>query len=206
MMIILISPPTLIPQETQIVEQLFEKGLDTFHLRKPEWTQQALEDYLDKICPTYHSRIVLHQHHSLIEKYVLKGIHFKEADRKAAKNTPSSEPYKSLSKKLTFSTSIHQEEDLYTLEDIFDYVFISPLFESISKEGYTPRRVWDMNLIKPYLQHNAKLIGLGGIDASNLAQVRDWGFDGIALLGAIWQEPDKAVEKWKMCSTALACE
>lgn len=75
MKLILLSHPTKILKEPQLVEALFEKGLEYFHLRKPEYSKEEVEDYLSAIPSKYHSRIVLHSCFELAEKYNLKGIH-----------------------------------------------------------------------------------------------------------------------------------
>jgi hypothetical protein len=67
----------------------------------------------------------------------------------------------------------------------WDYLVLGPVFDSISKPGYTARQ---FDSIPP----NA--IGIGGIQPANAGKVKQMGFRGAALLGAIWQEPSLAVE------------
>jgi thiamine monophosphate synthase len=69
----------------------------------------------------------------------------------------------------------------------YDYVFLSPVFDSISKEGYRAAfsheellRASEAGLI------NAKVIALGGIDATTLPLLKPYKFGGIGVLGAIW--------------------
>ena len=81
-MIVLISPETDIPNEIEILTKLFQEGLGYYHLRKPQKDNVAYRTYLNSIESCYHNRIVLHQHHELINEYNLKGIHFQEQKRK----------------------------------------------------------------------------------------------------------------------------
>jgi thiamine-phosphate pyrophosphorylase len=77
-MIVLISPEEDIKNEMVILNQLFDAGLEFYHLRKPLKNIQEYSAYLNKIEIKYHNRIVVHEFHELINKYNLKGIHFQE--------------------------------------------------------------------------------------------------------------------------------
>ena len=73
-----------------------------------------------------------------------------------------------------------------------DYVFLSPLFDSISKPGY--RSAIDPAEAAERLRRRKGLIvALGGIRPANIARVRRIGFDGAAVLGAAWSADEKAV-------------
>jgi thiamine-phosphate pyrophosphorylase len=67
------------------------------------------------------------------------------------------------------------------------------LFDSISKPGYQAGK--DL-LRRPAGVAPCKLIGLGGIDADTIGQVIEHGWDGAALLGYLWQQPEKAVKRF----------
>ncbi|MCK8495055.1 thiamine phosphate synthase [Spirosoma sp. RP8] len=117
--------------------------------------------------------------------------HLKEADR--LRLFGNEEP---LSEK-PFSTSIHQLNDWPTLAGQVELVFYSPIFPSISKPGYGPtvqlgRLAQQIKLIREQHGHRAlpRLIGLGGISANNVRLVHQAGFDGAALMGALWQSPN----------------
>ena len=42
-----------------------------------------------------------------------------------------------------------------------------------------------------------KIIALGGVSASGIPDVKNYDFDGIAVLGTIWNEPEKAISNFK---------
>ncbi|GAB3974563.1 hypothetical protein GCM10028806_30500 [Spirosoma terrae] len=116
--------------------------------------------------------------------------HLKEADRLRLS------AQEDLKTHLPFSTSIHNLADWPALAGRVELVFYSPLFPSISKTGYAPTVPLD-ELARQVQAIRAKqhqdlprLIGLGGIDATNVSQVRQAGFDGAALMGALWQNHD----------------
>jgi len=67
----------------------------------------------------------------------------------------------------------------------WDFLLLGPAFDSISKAGYKGRSFSD---IPP----NA--IAIGGVTPFNIEKLKELGFCGAAMLGAIWQEPAQAVE------------
>jgi hypothetical protein len=58
-MLIVITPPSSVPQEHTIVRTLFDQGLQRLHIRKPGWSDNAIERYVDGIS-AYRDRIVIH--------------------------------------------------------------------------------------------------------------------------------------------------
>ena len=75
MKLILITTPTYFVEEDKIITALFEEGLDTLHLRKPDTAPMFAERLLTLIPEQYHKRIVVHGHFYLKDEYKLKGIH-----------------------------------------------------------------------------------------------------------------------------------
>ena len=184
-MIVVISSPTSITKEASLINQLFDEGLTIFHLRKPESSSQELVLLLQEINPVYYSKIVLHSHHYLAKSFGINRLHFNEVSRRQliedALETYSTEG-------VILSTSIHSIDDYNQLSDKFDYTFLSPVFDSISKPNYQAQA---FNLKDIHKKMNTKLIALGGIDEITCAKAFEMGFDGIALLGAIWNNEDK---------------
>ncbi len=178
-MLVLIAPEKDIKDELHILNQLFEAGLEYYHLRKPEKDFDAHCAYLDQIDPQYHNRIVVHYFHELVNTYKLKGIHFQEQKRRDHIDNPG-HYFKNLNMfGKTISSSFHELEELAECYFEFDYHLLSPVFSSISKEGYQGRG-FDVNGI------NKVIVGMGGINADNLKQTIDLGFRGIGVLGGVW--------------------
>ena len=72
-------------------------------------------------------------------------------------------------------------------------MFLSPLFDSISKEGYRSRI--DIDSAPERLRgHAGKIVALGGISPSNIARCRTAGFDGAAALGALWHIENGSID------------
>ncbi len=190
MNVIVIANPAVISNESTIINQLFESGLDIFHLRKESCTRAYCKQLISEIDEAYHSRIALHHFHDLTSDFGIKRLHYKEAERKQLQQVKTVFNFKDT----VLSTSIHKLNEINNLSG-FDYTFFGPVFNSISKPGYTG--VLDPDFKLPHSQSGTKLIALGGIDAGNAAKLSSMGFDGVAVLGYIWNDPTKAVRNFK---------
>ncbi|MEA1851330.1 thiamine phosphate synthase [Chryseobacterium sp. MHB01] len=188
-MIIIITPEKIVPNETEVINELFQEGLDLLHIRKPVMNLEEMKDFIQKINSEFHHRLVLHSHYDLAESYNISRHHFREIDR-------HNELYKSLRDK-TISTSVHDIETFNELSENWKYAFISPVFPSISKKGYG-KDSEILNDIKKRDNSNVKLIALGGIHEDNIHIISDSNLDGVALLGAIW-ENNQPIEIFKKC-------
>ncbi|MBE6275246.1 MAG: thiamine phosphate synthase [Bacteroides sp.] len=180
MKLILITPPTYFVEEDKIITDLFEEGLDILHLRKPNTAPMFAERLLTLIPEQYHKRIVVHGHFYLKEEYKLKGIHLN------SRNPQQPNHYKG-----HLSRSCHSLEEVKEYKKSCDYVFLSPVFDSITKKdyhaNYTPdeiRKAHKAGII------DKKVIALGGIDVDNIRQVKNYGFGGAAIMGALWNKFD----------------
>lgn len=178
MKIIVVSSETFLAHEVAAVNALFQAGLQTFHLRKPHSSINEMRFFLQAISTEFHNRIVLHDHFSLLKEFALKGIHINM--RNSIENAPNLEPLQHVSK------SCHSLEELNHVAQ-YNYVFLSPIFDSISKQGYTK------SFSHEELLHakctgiiNEKVIALGGITPENMPQIANYGFGGVAILGSLW--------------------
>jgi thiamine-phosphate pyrophosphorylase len=189
-MILLIAPENDIPNEIEIVHQLFQEGLECYHFRKPTKNYEEHCAYLNQIDSTYHSRIVVHYFHELVNDFDLKGIHFQEQKRRDYIDDPSNyfTGLKMFGK--TISSSFHEPEELEKCSFEFDYHLLSPVFSSISKEGYKGRE-FEVNHIDKII------IGMGGVTTQNLAEFDTLGYKGVGVLGAIWNSKTP-VEDFKL--------
>ncbi len=177
-MIVLISPETTVPQELRILDQMFEEELLCFHLRKPLFSIDEQRKYLDGINNKFLSRIVIHSHHSLRKEYGLRGIHFTEKDRISKEHDFQS--IQTSEKGISFSSSFHHPTDIERSNLNLDYHFLSPVFTSISKKNY-PGKEYNVNHI------DRSIIALGGITIENALRTKGLGYNGIAVLGTVWQ-------------------
>lgn len=91
-----------------------------------------------------------------------------------------------------FKGSCHSFEEVesfnkdVTLSGVEGYCFLSPVFDSISKQGYKAN--FDKEELKNFLKkdRNIKVIALGGVTKENYSELIGLGFDGGAFLGSVW--------------------
>lgn len=190
---IVISNPNAIANEIKLIHSLFEEGLKLFHVRKPDFSEQEMQSFLSKIAVENRSKLVLHQHHQLAENFGINRIHFTE-NKRAELDLASDKFSKAVG---CISTSAHNISDFNSLNPVFDYAFISPIYPSISKENYVPHCDFALE-IKKRTNFNTHLIALGGITPENIKKTLSLGFDAIALLGTIWNSPNP-IENFKLC-------
>lgn len=188
MELIVISNPRYFEGEARLINALFEAGMSCLHLRKENSGSAELKPLLDLINPQFYERISLHQFHELASEYGIRRLHFPEQKRLEGAMLPfiSSTEY-------TLSTSIHRIGHLSDLEN-FKYTFYGPVFDSISKKGYSRKVPADFHLLH---SGSVKVIALGGIDVGKIELVKQMNFDGVAILGCLWETPEQAVKTFK---------
>jgi thiamine-phosphate pyrophosphorylase len=191
MKLLLISPQTDLPHETTTANRLLDMSVHRYHLRKPHYTTTQYEQYIQQILPQHRRRLVIHGSYELYDKQKLGGIHLNSAARtdkevwENLKGIPSS----------AISTSFHSWQEIENNSFPYRYVFISPLFDSISKACYKAAvAIPDISQTRKKAVNNntfcPQIIGLGGINPHSISQLLQHGYDGAALLGTIWLSPD----------------
>lgn len=180
---IVITDPHFFSEESKYINALFENGLDVLHIRKPEASIDDVRNLILQIKVQYHYKIMIHSHYELRKEFVLRGFHFTVTSKHLISEFSTFKCKKSL--------SIHEIEELSSVDPSIDYVFISPLFPSISKDANSKQ--WNfLDLILALKKtYTFKIIPLGGINEKNLVIAKEFGFDDFAVLGCIW-DPVKA--------------
>ena len=187
------TSPDFLEGEANALTTMLALGLPFLHLRKPKSNIKHSRALLANIDARYHHKIILHQHWELIEEFALGGLHWTEGRR--ATETPSNfARHVAVQQKKGWivGTSIHQPEQLLEMPPSLDYVTVSPIFESISKPEHLAKYEWHDTQEHPFL-----LVALGGVAPSTLSKAQVRGFRSVGLLGAIWKEPQQAVQNYK---------
>ncbi len=178
MKLIVVTAPTFFVEEDKIITALFEEGLDILHLRKPETPAMYAERLLTLIPEKYHRRIVTHEHFYLKEEFNLMGIHLNSRNPK--------EPHDYSGH---VSCTCHSIEEAKNKKHFYDYLFMSPIYDCITKEGilsgYTPEELRQAGKDKII---DSKVMALGGITPENILEVKDFGFGGAVILGDLWNK------------------
>ena len=190
MKLIVVSKSRIYSGEAELVNKLFENGLEVFHLRKPYASRKTMETFINQIPAKYWDRIVVHSHYTLAARCQLKGIHLISKKRKKKLRTFLLIKYlKWKHRKISISTSYHSLEALSQSKFNYQYVFLSTIFDSISKDKKQARFVRpNLSVYLNNSPHN--VIALGGIEASKIEEVTKMGFSGAAVVGGIWASDD----------------
>ena len=175
MKLIAITTGTFYGNEIKGVTALFIEGLARLHLRKPKAPKEELDAWLAAIPVEYINRIVLHDHFDLAKKYPLGGIHINSRNPHPISQTGS------------VSRSCHNTNEIIENKD-FDYYFLSPVFNTISKTTY----LTTLNLaeVKEAFKNGMgnNVYALGGVTPQRMSLLKETGFGGVATLGALWGE------------------
>lgn len=178
MKLIVVTAPTFFVEEDKIITALFEEGLDILHLRKPETPAMFAERLLTLIPEKYHRRIVTHEHFYLKEEFNLMGIHLN------VRNPKEPHDYSG-----HVSCTCHSIEELKNKKHFYDYVFLSPIYDCITKQntlsGFEPEELRKAGKDKLI---DSKVMALGGITPDNILQIKDYGFGGAVVLGDLWSK------------------
>lgn len=177
MELVLISYPEFFDGEIKIINTLLKEFNFTFHLRKPKAGIDEIRNLLKKIPEELHEKIIVSNFQSLINEFEIKGIHFSTMQRPKILNKE---------KDVVYGTSCHSLEEINGMGEAYDYMYLSPVFQSISKIGYKGNL--DLQIVKEYLEEKRRnrIIALGGIDADKINKLAGFSFDGLAVLGAVW--------------------
>ena len=175
MLWITITRPDFFPGESVFISRLLASGVDIVHLRKPGATAEECAKLLDGLTSDDRRRIVIHDFFELAEPYGLKGIHLN------ARRSTVPDGYEG-----HVSRSCHSLEEVKRYKDACDYVFLSPIFDSVSKQGYasaftdeTLKQASSEGII------DRKVVALGGVTPDKISYLRQLGFGGAAMLGCV---------------------
>jgi thiamine-phosphate pyrophosphorylase len=174
--LIVFSAPKPMLGEMQTVLDLYKNGMEHLHIRKPGGDEKAYTDFLNKIPKPNRSEVHIHDHYNLAIRYALGGIHYPEK----MKDQKGFEDFQT-------SRSLHSLDEVIAQAANYNYVFYSPVFDSISKEGYSG--TLDLKAFQKAREKiDGTVIALGGITSENAAACLDAGFDGVAVLGTLWNQ------------------
>lgn len=212
MKLLLISNFSDIPDEHHVLNLLFCEGLRYFHLRKHDYTTRQMARYIERIAEPFRQYVVLHSHFELIETYGLRGAHFTKKygydeylqSQDAVANADQSKRFSHL------SFSLHSLSEIKRTPSVYNYLFLSPVFDSISNQGYNSKfRAEELHRFLSHKPGHPEVIALGGITDEVVDDVFDVGFDGMALLGYIWTTFERthdialAVKRYRLINSQI---
>lgn len=176
MKIIAITSPKVVDEDAYLISYLLAKGVDNIHLRKPLSDVCECRILLRKLTDEQRSRIIIHNYPELYEEFSLKGIHV----NRRVKTLPKD--YDGLR-----TRSCHTMEEVERYKAEYDYLFLSPIFDSISKVGYLSgfserelQSASESGII------DKQVIALGGVTFEKIPYLKMLNFGGVAMIGAIY--------------------
>jgi len=176
MKLILFTTPENLMSEVDSLEHLMDLGVDYVHVRKDNKDFDYITKIINSIPKKYREQVILHGHQDIAEHYRLGGLHHK-TDSEFIPDCQTD-----------FQTkAFHSIEEIKACKYPYKYGFLSPIFNSISKPGYDAK--FTEEELKEFLNSAEKpfpIMALGGVDATNVKKAKELGFDGVAVLGAIW--------------------
>jgi thiamine-phosphate pyrophosphorylase len=159
---ILFSYPTKLENEASIINNEMSSGnWDLFHLRKPNWNKKEIGMLFSELTVEVQAKTIIH-----------------ESGKQSCHSFKDVEDFEKRE-----ALSVATENLSYKA-----YCFLSPIFDSISKEGYKAN--FDKLELKEFLakDRKTKVIALGGLTEENYLEVLELGFDGGAFLGSVWDK------------------
>jgi len=166
---IAITCPDVFVGEGREIVRLLDAGYDRVHIRKPGCGVADVAALIETIPGAYLGRISLHDHFALAEAYGLGGVHLN------SRNPQAPAGWRGL-----VSRSLHSLDEIGS--SVYDYAFLSPIFPSISKPGYSA--AWNEASLRERV--DSKIIALGGVTPDRLGWLSDLGFGGAAMFGVLW--------------------
>ncbi|MCC8070670.1 MAG: thiamine phosphate synthase [Bacteroidales bacterium] len=171
---IAITPPEIAPQEAKRIVELLDDGFSYVHIRHPEASLRDVRHLLEAIPQRLHGRLRLHGFFELASEFNIGGLHL---------NHRCPEPPAFYSGPL--SRSCHSLDEVWQTGEGFDYVLLSPIYDSISKPGYKSAFTYD-ELRRFHERPHLPVIALGGVTPAKYDELRALGFSGAAHLGSVW--------------------
>ena len=175
MLWIVITSPSFTDGEDFFIRRLLSHGADLVHLRKPGASEAACAALLESLTAQERSRIVIHDFFELAVPYGLYGIHLNSRRNTIPQGYTGN-----------VSRSCHSLEEVRLWKPQCSHVFLSPVFDSVSKQGYRSA-FGEETLAKAAAEGiiDGKVIALGGVTPERIDRLRATGFGGAAMLGHI---------------------
>ena len=117
--------------DPKMVRRLFDAGLGRLHVQvRKDWERRHYEQFLRGLPEAFWPRIVLGEEPELVEAHRLGGFQMHPGER-----VPRGWP-----KDAAVSVKCHDYDELRATDKGCGYVFLTPIFESVSKKDHRPRR------------------------------------------------------------------
>ncbi len=162
--------------EADFIQKLLP-DFDCVHIRKPLANSDEVKRLMQHIPTEFHPKLVNHGHIDLWNEFNWRSAHFSKKNECLSGWQGS------------HSFSCHSFHEIKEKSDC-EYVFLSPIFNSISKEDHLSN-FRDLDKLKSAISElkkadfQTKIIALGGITPDREKNLLNLGFDGVCYKGAL---------------------
>lgn len=174
-LVICITPENPDTDEPERITRILRNNeAHIIHIRHPHISENDTKSLLIKIPEDLRDRITLHDHHTLAVQGYAGGIHLNNRNQIPPADIPAH---------LRVSASCHSIDDITNAIPVINsYVTLSPIFNSISKQGY--KSAFSLANLKDKLPLiPIMVVALGGVTPSSFSILKETGFKGAAMLG-----------------------
>lgn len=188
------SPISERRDERKILENLFNNGLSTFHLCRPDWSASQQKKWLESLPARLRPCVVPQQFPNDVKTFKLGGFHAKRASA-----VPSNFGGNVFLQCESFS-------DVLGVSAFNGVAVLGPIFPPKERDVTVPHRTpaeFAATVAFCKKSHpKTKILAFGGITAENIHLCKKMGFDGIIVSKAVWKasNPVEAfknlVKKW----------
>lgn len=176
----IITWPTAVTDENKLIQQFVTYPGVVVHIRKPTMNLLDTEQFIAHFTMAQRKQLVLHQHQQHSQQWGLERIHHPALQRAVLGSGP-------ITPQGQLSTSTHSWAEFNALSPHYHAAFISPIFPSISKVGYSSREI--LVCTEKRSNYRTGLIALGGITPTNISSLGQQ-YDDFAACGGIWLSDD----------------
>ena len=166
-------------KEKQIILSLLQSNqIEYFHIRKPNFDLNQMSLWLKDFPLEYRERLSLHDCVELAKEFQIGGVHLNKRNNYTLP----------LGFQGRISRSCHSISEVVEWKPKSDYVFLSPIYNSISKEGYEAKFSKE-ELQKAVKQGviDEKVFALSGVEPSKFSELKEIGFSAAAIMGFLWK-------------------
>lgn len=160
--------------EGRLIDYLLTvRAADYVHLRKPAADREYITELLATLSPASRRSLCMHDHFDLAERYDVGGIQL---------NSRSPQPPSTWRGRV--SRSCHSLEEIERYGASVSYLTLSPIFDSLSKQGYRS------SFVPEELSRTlggGRVVALGGVTPRDFPRLYRAGFGGGAMLGWMWR-------------------
>ena len=176
MKLIILTRPTYFVEEDKIITSLFEEGMDSLHLFKPNTSPLFYAERLLTLIPKSFSRkIIVHEHFYLASEYDLGGIHLEQVDNIIPTGF-----------KGNITATCNDISILKGNKKKFKYIFLDNVLTPYNE----CQPVHSYNILEEAQRNgliDKKVYAMTNLSTDNIAMVKNLGFGGIVVRDDLWK-------------------